>query len=190
MRILLTLALALLISSPCRAGEYFNSYTNTTMTTGDEMIAYRTGTGMINVLSQSMGTIGVSSINVNSGGAISSLLTGNYAPTRSAEANLDSNVTPSTAQYMRLGDMVIVMGNVTTDPTTTLTSTSFELTLPVASNIGAVADVSGSGSIGTQNGGTGVHVFGVAGNDTVKFQWVPTPVTSQIITYIYMYKVI
>lgn len=44
---------------------------------------------------------------------IPSLTSGTYTPTRSAEANTDSNVTMSEAQYLRVGATVTVSGRFT-----------------------------------------------------------------------------
>ena len=114
---------------------------------------------------------------------------GTYSPTRSAEANLDSNVTMSSAQYSRAGNVVTVSGRFTADPTTPATITSFEIDLPVASNIGAIEDLAGvafSGAIA----GQGAAIFGVAANDTAKFSWIAGDVTSQIWSFIFSYEVI
>lgn len=117
------------------------------------------------------------------------LAAGVYTPTRSAEANLDSNVTMSEAQYMRVGSTVTVSGRFTADPTTPATTTSFEITLPVASNIGAAEDAAGVAFCGAI-AGQGAAIFGVAANDTAKFQWVAGDVTSQTWSYTFSYQVI
>lgn len=117
------------------------------------------------------------------------LLSGTYTPTRSAEANMDSNVTMTEAQYMRVGNTVTVSGRFTADPTLAATATSFEITLPIASNIGAAEDVAGvafCGSIAAQ----GAEVIGVAANDTAKVQWQSGDITSQTWSYTFTYAVI
>lgn len=117
------------------------------------------------------------------------LASGTYTPTRSAEANMDSNVTMTEAQYMRVGNTVTVSGRFTADPTLTATATSFEITLPVASNIGAVEDAAGTAFCGTI-AGMGAEVIGVVANDTAKIQWVASDVTSKVWSYIFSYQVI
>lgn len=114
---------------------------------------------------------------------------GTYTPTRSAEANLDANVTMTQAQYLRVGNTVTVSGRFTADPTLTATATSFEITLPVASNIGAVEDLAGvafCGSVAQQ----GAEIIGVVANDTAKIQWMATDITSQTWSYTFTYEVI
>ncbi len=114
---------------------------------------------------------------------------GVYTPTRSAEANMDSNVTTSEAQYMRVGNTVTVSGRFTADPTLTATATSFEITLPVASNIGAVEDLAGVAFCGTI-AGMGAAISGSVAGNTAVFSWVATDVTSQSWSYTFSYQVI
>ena len=112
-----------------------------------------------------------------------------YTPTRSAEANLDANVTPSEAQYMRVGNIVTVSGRFTADPTLTATATSFELTLPVASNIGAVEDAAGVAFCGAI-AGMGAAITGSVANNTAVFTWVASDITSQAWSYTYSYQIL
>lgn len=114
---------------------------------------------------------------------------GVYTPTRSAEANMDANVTMTEAQYMRVGNTVTVSGRFTADPTLTATATSFEITLPIASNIGAVEDCAGVAFCGTI-AGMGAEVIGVVANDTAKVQWVASDITSKTWSYQFSYQVI
>lgn len=130
-------------------------------------------------------TLGVQSATVNA----ASFTSGTYTPTRSAEANLDANVTMSEAQYMRVGNTVTVSGRFTADPTLTATATSFEIILPVASNIGAVEDAAGTAFCGAI-AGMGGEVIGVVANDTAKIQWVASDVTSKTWSYLFTYQII
>jgi len=136
------------------------------------------GAGVVNIT----GGIQCDSVTNDTG-----LAHGTFTPTRSAESNLDANVTPSEAQYLRVGNTVTVSGRVTADPTTTATSTSYELTLPIASDIGAVEDAAGVAFCGPIS--EGAEVMGVVANDTVQILWVATDVTSQTWSYTYTYTV-
>jgi hypothetical protein len=126
---------------------------------------------------------------IDTGNGAVELAAGTYTPTRSAETNLDANVTMTEAQYMRVGNTVTVSGRFTADPTLTATTTSFEITLPVSSNLGAADDVAGTAFCGSI-AGQGAMVFGVAANDTAKVQWVAGDVTSQTWSYQFTYQVI
>ncbi len=117
------------------------------------------------------------------------LSSGVYTPTRSAEANLDANVTMTEAQYMRVGSTVTVSGRFTADPTLAATATSFEITLPIASNIGAAEDVAGVAFCGAI-AGQGAAIIGVAANDTAKVFWVSGDITSQSWSYTFSYQVL
>ena len=136
----------------------------------------------------STGLATIPSVNVSSG-ALGNIRSDVYTPTRSAEANLDANVTMSEAQWMRVRNTVTVSGRFTADPTVTLTATSFEITLPIASNLGAAEDVAGVAFCGTI-AGQGAEIIGVAANDTAKIQWVSGDVTSQTWSYTFTYQII
>lgn len=123
---------------------------------------------------------GATAVNVTSGV---------YTPTRSSETNLDANVTMTEAQWMRVGNTVTVSGRFTADPTLTTTATNFEITLPVASNLGAAEDLAGTAfcaAIASQ----GAAIHGVVANDTAEIAWVATDVTSQTWSYTFSYQVI
>ena len=121
---------------------------------------------------------------------VDSTLTSNiYTPTRSLEVNLDANVTPSEAQWLRVNNTVTVSGRFTADPTAPAAATSFELSLPVASNLGAAEDLAGVAFCGSI-AGQGAAVIGSATSNTAIVQWVSGDVTSQVWSYTYSYQVI
>lgn len=116
--------------------------------------------------------------------------TGSYTPTRSAETNLDSNVTPGTFYWFRQGAQVHFWGVVTAvDPTLAATVTSYELTLPVASNIGATGDVVGIGVCGAIAGMVAA-ISGSIANDTMKISWVSSDITAQAWNIVGDYRII
>lgn len=114
---------------------------------------------------------------------------GTYSPTRSAEVNMDSNVTVAQCQYMRVRDTVTVSGRFTADPTLPATATSFEITLPVASNIGAVEDLAGVAFCGSV-ASMGAEITGSVANNTAVFTWVSSDVASQSWSFTFTYQVI
>lgn len=130
------------------------------------------------------GTTSTTALAISEGAIIS----GVYSPTRSAEANLDANVTMTQAQYMRVGNVVTVSGRFTADPTAAV-ATSFEMTLPVASNIGAVEDLAGTVACGGIASMSGVAIGSVA-NDTAVIQWIATDVASQTWSYTFTYRIL
>jgi hypothetical protein len=113
-----------------------------------------------------------------------------YTPTRSAEANLTGTVTMSQAQYMQVGtNTVAVSGQFTADPVLAATATSFEFTLPIASNIGAVEDAAGTAFCGAV-AGMGASISGSVANNTAVVSWISSDITSQTWSYCFMYQVI
>ena len=117
------------------------------------------------------------------------LAAGTYTPTRSAEANMDANVTMTEAQYLRVGNTITVSGRFTADPTLTATATSFEMTLPIASNVGAAEDVAGTAFCGAI-AGMGAAITGSVANDTAVISWIASDITSQTWSYDFTYQVI
>lgn len=117
------------------------------------------------------------------------IVAGTYTPTASAAANLDSTPTLSLAQYMRVGATVTVSGTFTADPTTTATPTSFEFSLPIASNIGAIADAAGvafSGAVA----GMGAQITGSVANNTAVVTWQASDTASQVWSFSMTYRII
>jgi hypothetical protein len=136
----------------------------------------------------STGLATIPSLNLSSG-SLGNVLSGVYTPTRSAETNLDSNVTLTEAQYVRVRNTVTVSGRFTADPTAAATPTSFEMTLPVASNIGAAEDVAGVAFCGSI-AGQGAEITGSVANNTAVVSWISGDVTSQSWSFTFTYQVI
>lgn len=91
----------------------------------------------------SLGVAGCTSINVNSDGAVNHLFFGTYTPTITSQINVASSTTP-TGRYYRIGDQVWVKVRVSVTPTAGAgTATRFGCSLPIASNLGAAADLGG-----------------------------------------------
>lgn len=121
-----------------------------------------------------------------SGGNVDS---GTYTPTITSETNLDATTTASEAQYMRVRNTVTVSGRFTANPTLTATATNFELSLPIASNIGAAEDVAGVAFCGSI-AGQGAAINGVVANDTAQVEWISGDITAQTWSYTFTYQII
>lgn len=114
---------------------------------------------------------------------------GVYTPTAANNTNLDSNPVPSDAQWMQVGNVVTVSGEVTAvDPTTTLTATAFTLSLPVASNFITTTQAGGTAYCGAITG-QGAAIQADVTNDVANIFWVATDVTSQTWSYHYTYLI-
>lgn len=86
--------------------------------------------------------------------ATGAILSGSYTPTLTNTTNITGS-SAALAYYLRIGNIVQVAGTITIDPTAASTPSLLRISLPVASTIGAVADVGGVGSC--------LSVFGLTG---------------------------
>ena len=111
---------------------------------------------------------------------------GTYTPTASAASNLDSAATPTVAQWTRNGDVVTVSGSFTADATAA-GAASFELTLPLASDLTQVYDAGGTAATGAIAERPAV-ISGTVTNNTVKFDWIAQDTTSRVWYYTYTYQ--
>lgn len=83
---------------------------------------------------------GLTSLSLTTGAIVS----GTYTPTLTNSTNIDAS-TARTCQYMRIGDVVVVSGNLDIDTTAASVSTVLRLTLPIASNLTAINQCAGVG---------------------------------------------
>lgn len=122
--------------------------------------------------------------NPGSGGVISALPweQGVYTPADSGRVNLDA-LTLNSAMYTRIGDQVTVVGTFTTDATASGTTTFF-MTIPVASNM-AAPYVAGEG--GALINTTPLIDFGTT--QKVRVRYVSGAATAQSMTYRFTYRI-
>jgi hypothetical protein len=113
-----------------------------------------------------------------------------YTPTVSDHTNV-SSVTTNAAMYARLGNFVIVFGTILLQVDSAAAS-SFQLSLPVASNMSASTHLSGHASDGTGSAHAAVKIAGNTTNDTAQFNWTDnTPAfQSRQFGYSFMYQII
>ena len=112
---------------------------------------------------------------------------GTYTPTATGTANIDS-VTGGKSQWIRVGNVVHVTGVVTVDATTATTSTAFRLTLPIASNLAASADLAGVAVFGNSSDETWL-IFADTANDAASFSATARTTGSHIIPFTFTYEV-
>ena len=111
-----------------------------------------------------------------------------YTPTLTAVANVGAS-TAYVCQYARNGDSVTVSGKADVDPTLAATSTQLGISLPVASNFGAVQDCGGvafASGIAAQ----GAAILADTANDRAQMQWVSGDITNQPMYFSFSYRVI
>ena len=111
-----------------------------------------------------------------------------YTPTLTNVANLDGS-TAYSCQYLRVGSVVTVSGQVDLDPTTTLTDTQLGISLPIASNFANANECAGSGSAPAIAAMT-VAILGDVANNRATLQFKATDVTSQPVFFSFTYRII
>lgn len=115
---------------------------------------------------------------------------GVYTPTLFEVANLD----PATSvayecQYLRVGSTVNVSGRVDINPTTPATSTQLGISLPIASNLGAIEDCAGV-AFASGVAGQGAAILGDATNNRAQLQYICGDVTLQAMYFTFSYQII
>lgn len=100
------------------------------------------------------------------GAANQYIASGTYTPTISNTTNVDAS-TAQVCQWMRVGNVVTVSGQVDIDPTAA-TPVTFNLSLPIVSALAAVNQLAGSG-IWNQTPANAVMVRGAAASDDAQF---------------------
>lgn len=119
------------------------------------------------------------------------LLTGvasKWTPTLTNVANLDGS-TAFESLYIRLGSIVVVAGRVSVDPTAGAAATTLAISLPVASNFGAVEDAAGV-AFAYAIAGQGAAIEADAANDRLLMKWISGDTTNQPMGFIAAYEVI
>lgn len=113
-----------------------------------------------------------------------------YTPGLTLGANAAAAVAAVT-QYLRVGGAVIVAGTLTIDPTTTATTTVVDIDLPIASDLGALADCAGvAASVVSSTIQAYGMIFGETTGNKARLQMVPVDVASRTWAFIFMYRII
>ncbi|SLK03730.1 hypothetical protein [Novosphingobium mathurense] len=121
-----------------------------------------------------------------SGNTIPTLDSGTYSPTGTGTSNIDS-VTPSTALYTRVGNIVTVSCLIAVDATAA-GNFSFRMTLPVATNMTASQHCSGCMTADQQRGYARISADSV--NDEAQFDGYSSSASSINMTCTFQYRVL
>jgi hypothetical protein len=118
---------------------------------------------------------------------------GTYTPVATSVLNLDATPTVFDAQYIRVGNIVTVSGVLSINPTTTLTTTAFRLTLPIASALTNASQLAGT-FVWDGGGGNEFSPFVIQGDsvtDEAAFTGRPVGViSSSLCGYTYTYQIL
>lgn len=111
-----------------------------------------------------------------------------WTPTLTNVANLDGS-TAFECLYIRLGSIVFFSGRVAVNPTAPAAQTQLGISLPVASNFGAVEDANGVAFCPTI-AGQGASIHADIANDRLTMEWIAGDVTNQPMTFAGAYEII
>lgn len=117
------------------------------------------------------------------------VFSGTYTPTLTNVTNVASS-TANTTQYMRVGNVVTVSGRVDITATASATQTTIRMTLPVASALSSVQQLSGTGMAISATSVAPVRITADAGTDTASLVFVSFNTSSQIFAFQFTYLVI
>jgi len=115
------------------------------------------------------------------------ITSGVYTPTLTAVINVAAS-TQLQCQYVRIGSVVIVSGRLSVDPTA-VGATELGISLPIASNFGAVEDCGGVGFANASDG-LGAAIVADTTNDRATMVWVQSDAANRSMSIIFMYRVI
>lgn len=117
------------------------------------------------------------------------IASGTYTPSATLVANCDA-VTPLACQWMRVGNVVTVSGALTADPTVSGNTTTFRLTLPIASDF-TNAQHAGGASVGVGGGVTSpFRIIADSTNNEVLVDGNPATASSQTHGFSFTYVVL
>jgi hypothetical protein len=127
------------------------------------------GAGKSLTLSNSLTLAGTDGTTITFPSTSTTFAFGTYTPTTSNLTNL-STITVNAARYIRVGSQVSVTGSLGFDVTANAAS-SFQLSLPIASNFAAATNLSGHGGSGDNDPPTNFHIQANTTNDTAQANW-------------------
>lgn len=137
-------------------------------------------------------TAGVTGAIINAGASNivteSDVLWATYTPTLTNIANIDSS-TAFNGQYMRVGALVTVSGQVTIDTTASATDTRLGISLPIASNFDAAQRLGGT-AVSETIAGAAAAIKGDPTNDRAELRYVSNSTASSIFYFTFTYRII
>ena len=155
----------------------------------DTMLPKAGGT-MTGVLSATTGlTVKSAATGSNDGNVVS----GTYIPTYGILSNLNSISTALTCQYIRVGNVVTVSGQVSCTPTASSAISAMSITLPISNgNFTASEELSGTIHIDTGTALTKTHgnCFAYSGQVLGYFRWAANATTSNSLYFTFTYRII
>lgn len=163
---------------------------------GANSLGISAGGTLIGTFSAALGAIDTALLRANgihngtapTGAANQYIASGTYTPTASGTVNLDA-ITPLACQWMRVGNVATVSGEVTVDPTS-VALTQFELSLPVASDFTLQNQLAGTAGVNYGPPANMLPIRGSVANNTALFQWTTTGTSSTNCWFHFTYVVV
>lgn len=110
---------------------------------------------------------------------------GTYLPTLTSVTNIASS-TPATSQFVKIGQMVLVSGRVSVDPTATGT-TQLGISLPFPRTFVATNDCAGT-AVTPDIVSESAAIMGDIANGRAEMTWKASSLASRDMYYIFLYK--
>jgi hypothetical protein len=119
------------------------------------------------------------------------VFSGTYTPVQVSTNTNISSVAFSACQYMRVGDVVNVSGQITIDTNVASVDCVVNMSLPIASNIASSRQVAGSGSsVSSVYAANNLAIYGNLTSDCVEIRLNPSVTTSLIYAFSFTYQVL
>jgi hypothetical protein len=118
---------------------------------------------------------------------LTNVASGTYAPTCTAVANVDATSAVADFTYMRVGNSVLVSGNLNSDATAAGAVTRVRVSLPVASNFTSTGDLTGTGGI--EGADDVVIALADTTNDAADVRYTANGTANTVIRIMFMYVV-
>lgn len=122
----------------------------------------------------------------NFSSAVADIVSGTWTPTLTNASGLSSS-TANLSYYLRIGSIVFFSGSLSITPSFA-TSTVVRISLPVASNFGAVSDAAGVSAV-MNNTEVGT-VYGNVANDTLEMELIVGSTAARLVRFTGSYRVI
>lgn len=113
---------------------------------------------------------------------------GTYTPTLTNSANIASSAA-YLCTWQRFSNIVTVFGKVDVDPTTTATSTTLDISLPVASNLANDFELIGQATA-ISVAGEAAAIFANTTSDVARMQWVTNTALNHAMYFNFSYRII
>ncbi len=125
---------------------------------------------------------------VDSAGVTTIIDAGLYTPTLTNGSNVAASAA-SEVQWMRIGNVVIVGGTLTMDPTSAATNTLLGISLPIASNFTAVNQLGGAAAdaLSPQDAG---NIRGNTSTDVADLRCTPSSASNANWGFIFQYRIL